>query len=255
MPVKIHGKDYRTVAERVNQIHADYPNNVSIENEIISHEITPSADLLQNRMSAAGLSRKQISEIINGVMRWEVVVQATVTIHTSDGERRFRDFAHEKEDLINKKSVNHTSYVENGCTSAIGRALAAAGRSGDEYASADELTAALEHADGDLLATIRDLREKLKEAQETEAALKTQITELKRRQPPLLLQAESQIQNLSNGIKNRSEQIQKVLDHCTAMVGPKRLDAILNVIPSHQECWNRAEAILLLALCELNKNN
>ena len=62
--------------------------------------------------------------------------------------------------------INLTSAVENCETSAVGRALAAAGFGGAEYASADELAAALEQQQqivddraeflGDLLAAIKD---------------------------------------------------------------------------------------------------
>jgi TolA-binding protein len=108
-----------------------------------------------------------------------VVVRATVTIHTEDGERKFSGIAHERENIVDKRSVNATSYIENAETSAIGRALAASGRSGSEYASADELTAALQEAESDLLKTVRQQRERLQEADETEAALKSQISQLR----------------------------------------------------------------------------
>ena len=35
MPVKIHGKDYKTVAERLSEFHADHKENRSIITEII----------------------------------------------------------------------------------------------------------------------------------------------------------------------------------------------------------------------------
>ena len=167
MLVKIRGKEYLTVAERVSMIHADLPGKVSIETEIVEH------------VRVEGKPA-------------EVVMKATVTIAGENGTQTFVGHAHEKEDLVNKKSVNATSYLENGSTSAIGRALAASGRSGSEYASADELAQALTQAErfkaddalyrsaGDLKAE-RELREKLMESENDLNAAKRQITLLNER--------------------------------------------------------------------------
>ena len=106
MPVKIHGKDYKTVAERLNEFHADHKENRSIITEIIQFK--------------------------DGI----VVVKAVVKI----GDDVFTGHAYED---IGSTKINTTSALENCETSAIGRALASAGYIATEFASADELVNAL----------------------------------------------------------------------------------------------------------------
>ena len=106
MPVKIHGKDYKTVAERVTEFHNEHKDNKSILTEIIQFK--------------------------DGV----VVVKAVVKI----GESLFCGHAYEE---LGSSKINETSALENCETSAIGRALASAGYLGSEFASADELVGAL----------------------------------------------------------------------------------------------------------------
>jgi hypothetical protein len=106
MPVKIHGKDYKTVAERVTEFHKDHKDNKSILTEIIQFK--------------------------DGI----VVVKAVVKI----GESIFCGHAYEE---LGSSPINTTSALENCETSAIGRALASAGYLGSEFASADELVTAL----------------------------------------------------------------------------------------------------------------
>lgn len=106
MPVNIHGKEYKTVAERVNEFHSDDRfQDWSIETEIVSME--------------------------NG----ECVIKA----FAKDAEGRIRGtgLAHE---VKNAGNINKTSHVENCETSAIGRALANIGLAGTEYASANEVS-------------------------------------------------------------------------------------------------------------------
>ena len=106
MPVKIHGKDYKTVAERVAEFHKEHKENKSIITEIIQFK--------------------------DGI----VVVKAAIKI----GENVFTGHAYED---IGSTKINETSALENCETSAIGRALASAGYAGSEFASADELVTAL----------------------------------------------------------------------------------------------------------------
>ena len=106
MPVKIHGKDYKTVAERVAEFHNEHKDNKSILTEIIQFK--------------------------DGI----VVVKAVVKI----GESIFCGHAYEE---LGSSKINETSALENCETSAIGRALASAGYLGSEFASADELVGAL----------------------------------------------------------------------------------------------------------------
>jgi len=112
MSVKIHGKEYRTVAERVNEVHKKYKDNVEIQTKLISWK--------------------------DGI----VIMKATVKIHTENRTLTFVDYAYEKEDST---TINKTSILENCSTSAIGRALSAAsfGGEGMEYASADEVANAI----------------------------------------------------------------------------------------------------------------
>lgn len=108
MPVKLHGKDYKTVAERVNEFraHDDYKDH----------------------------------SILTDIIRWEgddVVIRAEIS---KDGVVVATGIAHEVRGATN---INKTSHVENCETSAIGRALAALGFAGTEYASADEVSTAV----------------------------------------------------------------------------------------------------------------
>jgi len=106
MTVKIHGKEYKTVAERVNEIHAEKLETMSIETELVSW-----ADSI-------------------------VVFKATV----STPQGTFTGHAYESE---GSSQINKTSALENCETSAIGRALASAGYAGSEFASANEVKNAI----------------------------------------------------------------------------------------------------------------
>ena len=106
MPVNIHGKEYLTVAERINAIH-DNEDKLSIQTEILTYE--------------GGL----------------VVVKAVIT--TEAGV--FTGHAYEVE---TGSGINKTSALENCETSAVGRALAFAGYAGSEIASANEVQNAIQ---------------------------------------------------------------------------------------------------------------
>jgi len=107
MTVKIHGKEYKTVAERVNEIHErEQDKPLSIETELVSW--------------------------VDGI----VVFKATVT--TSQGT--FTGHAYESE---SSSQINKTSALENCETSAIGRCLASAGLGGTQFASANEVKNAI----------------------------------------------------------------------------------------------------------------
>ena len=100
--IKIHGKEYRTVVERVNDLHTQH-SQLKIETEII-----PSKE-------------------------GTFICKATITIADRG---RYTGHAMEVE---GSSQINRTSALENCETSAIGRALAAAGYGGTEYASANEV--------------------------------------------------------------------------------------------------------------------
>jgi len=110
MPVKIHGKEYTTVVERINDFRNDERfEGWSIETDIIS------------------------SDIENCIIK--------ATIKDSTGKIVGTGIALE---VQGSTQLNKTSHVENCETSAIGRALANIGKSGsNEYASANEVTEAI----------------------------------------------------------------------------------------------------------------
>ena len=113
MPLKLHGKEYMTVAERINLLLS--------QNEVTRYY---------------SLNTEIVSSTYDSDRQEEVIIKATLTL----GGQTFTGHAMEEK---GNKGVNKTSHVENCETSAIGRALAAAGFHGSEYASADELVEAL----------------------------------------------------------------------------------------------------------------
>lgn len=105
MPVKIHNKEYYTVAERIAKFRADYPDHC-IETELVSNTNY-------------------------------VIVKATIS---TEGVVISTGYAEEERGSTN---INMTSAVENAETSAVGRALAFFGLAGTEIASADEVANAI----------------------------------------------------------------------------------------------------------------
>lgn len=107
--VNIHGKEYKTVAARVQQFREQHMQNFSIVTEIVER----TAD--------------------DVVMKASIIsFEGNVVIATG--------YAEEKR---SSSQINRTSALENAETSAIGRALAAFGMAGTEYASADEVAQAI----------------------------------------------------------------------------------------------------------------
>lgn len=106
--VNIHGKEYKTVAKRVDEFRKEHSTNLSIITEIIS--------TTDNMI----------------VMKASIIDREGITIATG--------FAEENR---TSSSINKTSALENCETSAIGRALANFGLGGGEYASADEIANAI----------------------------------------------------------------------------------------------------------------
>ena len=107
MSVNIHGKEYYTVAERINNLANSFEWKYSMTTEII-----------------------QFDEDM-------VVMKATLTC----GGNQYTGHAFERAE---SSQINRTSHLENCETSAIGRALAAAGYAGTEYASANEVQNAID---------------------------------------------------------------------------------------------------------------
>lgn len=108
MPVQIHGKEYKTVAERLDEFHKKYP----------TYKIDTSIDLLDGACLA----------------------KAVIT--TSKDSKLVQATGHAYE-IQNSSMINKTSYIECAETSAVGRALAFLGFAGVEIASADEVANAI----------------------------------------------------------------------------------------------------------------
>lgn len=106
--VNIRGKEYETVASRVARFREEYSETFSITTEIVS-----------------------VDESV-------VIMKATI----SDKDQRVIATGHAEEQRASSQ-INRTSALENAETSAIGRALAAFGMAGTEFASADEVAQAI----------------------------------------------------------------------------------------------------------------
>lgn len=121
--VPIHGKQYKTVAYRVNEFRAQYPDYT------VSTELVEANDTL-------------------------VVMKASIS--NEQGRLLATGFA---EEVRAASKINRTSALENAETSAIGRALAALGLAGTEYASADEVANAIsQQNDGEFLEFMSTVR-------------------------------------------------------------------------------------------------
>lgn len=107
--VLLHGREYKTVALRVHEFRAAHP---IADGWAILTEIVKASDV--------------------------VVFKATIV--SPDGKPVATGFAEEKR---GNRGIMSTSALEVCETSAIGRALAAAGLAGTEYASADEVANAI----------------------------------------------------------------------------------------------------------------
>lgn len=104
--VAIHGKEYKTVALRIQEFRELHPN-YSIETEVLG-----AGDLVQTK----------------------------TTIRDEAGRVLATGLA---EELRGSTNINKTSALENAETSAVGRALAFLGLGGTEIASADEVANAI----------------------------------------------------------------------------------------------------------------
>ena len=107
--VEIHGKEYETVASRVSRFREDH-------------------------------SEWSIITDIHSLDEKTVVIKASIL--NDKGVVRATGFAEEKRA---SSGINSSSALENGETSAIGRALACLGYLGTEFCSADELANALKN--------------------------------------------------------------------------------------------------------------
>jgi hypothetical protein len=106
MPVLIHDREYKTVAERIHEMSNDTEGKYDLITEVL------------------------------GEVSVTCLIKATLTLDRGV----FVGHAYERESA---GYINKTSHVENCETSAIGRALASAGYAGSEFASADEVANAI----------------------------------------------------------------------------------------------------------------
>jgi hypothetical protein len=107
MPVNIHGKQYRTVAERIELFHKEHKKEIkSITTEILKND--------------------------------ENIVLMKTTIKVGDNV-----YEGYNQETYGSSHINKTSALENCETSAIGRALSSAGFVGEEFASANEVQNAI----------------------------------------------------------------------------------------------------------------
>lgn len=106
--VNIHGKEYKTVAKRVDEFRKEHKTDFSIITSLIN------------------LDDKTV------VMKAEILDKERNVIATGYAEEN-----------RTASQINRTSALENCETSAIGRALANFGLGGGEYASADEVANAI----------------------------------------------------------------------------------------------------------------
>ena len=123
--VNIHGKEYKTVALRVNELRENFPD--------------------------WGI----ITEIIEATE--EIVIMKAIIKNEQD-RIIGTGFAEEKR---NSSMINKTSALENCETSAIGRALAACGYAGTEYASANEVENAIHQQNAPLVKVSAKVKEQV----------------------------------------------------------------------------------------------
>lgn len=115
--VLIHGKEYETVASRVSRFREEYKDKYSIVTEIIS---------VDEKIVIMKASIKFTPWNEDGLIKANSVI---ATGHAEESRT--------------SSQINRTSALENCETSAIGRALAAFGLAGTEFASADEVAQAI----------------------------------------------------------------------------------------------------------------
>lgn len=172
--VNIHGKDYKTVAKRVDEFREEHKSDMSIVTSIIS------------------IDEKCV------VMRADILDKDGRTIATGHAEEN-----------RTTTGINQTSALENCETSAIGRALSCFGLAGGEFASADEVANAIRQqeqiarpSNGTRL-NFDDVREHLDMIDDAES-LTSYGDELKKKHPSM---TKAQADAISKMFNKRREEI------------------------------------------------
>ena len=122
MSIKIHGKEYVLVDERVEEFHKLYPNG----------------RIVSKLLKADGM----------------FIVETKVMPDVEQPKRYFTGLAYE---VVGSSQINNTSALENCETSATGRALAFLGFISDGIASAEEVSAAIVQQDKKIQSALKDL--------------------------------------------------------------------------------------------------
>ena len=122
--VNIRGKEYKTVALRVQEFREKFPNY------FLTTEIVKIDDE-------------------------QCIVKAYAGVHLDNGQVQTFATGHAQE-FRKASQINGTSYVENCETSAIGRCLAALGLGGTEFASANEVVNAIHQQNNPPVETITE---------------------------------------------------------------------------------------------------
>ena len=122
--VNIRGKEYKTVALRVQEFKEKFP----------SYFLTTDIVKIDDE---------------------QCIIKAYAGIHTDNGNVQTFATGHAQE-FRKASQINGTSYVENCETSAIGRCLSALGLSGEQFASAEEVANAMYQQNNPVIETITD---------------------------------------------------------------------------------------------------
>lgn len=163
--VNIRGKEYKTVALRVQQFREQFPEY------FLTTEIVKIDDD-------------------------QCIVKAYAGIHTDNGVRTFAT-GHAQE-FRKASQINGTSYVENCETSAIGRCLAALGLGGTEFASANEVVNAIHQQNNPIVEELTEEQLEIAKNNLEEAAKRG---ELKQAFFKLTPGAQSKLRDFANELK------------------------------------------------------
>lgn len=163
--VNIRGKEYKTVALRVQEFREKFPNY------FLTTEIVKIDDE-------------------------QCIVKAYAGLHTDSGVQTFAT-GHAQE-FRKASQINGTSYVENCETSAIGRCLAGLGLGGTEFASANEVVNAIHQQNNPVMENLTEEQLEIAKNNLEEAAKRG---ELKQAFFKLTPGAQSQLREFANELK------------------------------------------------------
>ena len=164
--VNIRGKEYKTVALRVQEFREKYPNYY-LTTEIVKIDDD------------------------------QCIIKAYVGLHKDDGTVQTFATGHAQE-FRKASQINGTSYVENCETSAIGRALACLGLAGSEFASANEVVNAIHQQNNPVVEELTEEQLEIAKNNLDEAAKRG---ELKQAFFKLTPAAQSKLRDYANDLK------------------------------------------------------